>query len=90
MEYQNLEKNHQKTLKRFDNVENGINVLRLFFNGGYRTKRSVYILLVATDSKYLDDFYKNKFELLWNSRHHDATTIKDLYNVINKINDLKS
>ena len=90
MNYENLTKTNQKTLNRFHNVENGINVLRLFFDAGYRTKRSVYILLVATDSKYLDDFYKNDFDLLWISRQFKARTIADLYNVINKINDLKS
>ena len=89
MNYENLTKTNQKTLNRFHNVENGINVLRLFFDAGYRTKREVYILLVATDSKYLQDFYKNDFDLLWISRQFKASTIADLYNVINKINALK-
>ena len=88
MDYENLLINHKKTLTRFRNITDGVTVLRKFFDKGYRTKQSIYILLVANDSKYLNEYYKKKFELLWIGIQHDPDMIKDLYDLMDRINTL--
>jgi len=86
MDYENLLINHKKTLTRFENITNGVTVLRRFFDAGYRTKQSIYILLVAHNKKYLNEYYKKKFESLWIGIQHDPAIIKDLYDLMDRIN----
>lgn len=86
MNTNNLPINQQKAYQRFKNIGNTVNVFKLFFEIGYRTKQDVYIQLCIHHPVYNTPKYKSEFVLIWNCIKYDNNMVMDLNNVIDQIN----
>ena len=78
--------NQIKAVERFNMVQLALDVFRLFFELGYKTKRDVYLQLCIHYPEYSSKEYHNKFSVLWNFQKLDVELISALHSTIDKIN----
>ncbi len=81
-----LTKNQVKAVNRVENAQSIANILELFFELGYRSKKDVFTQLTIHFPKYDTTLFKKQFNLFWNFRSFDLKILRDLETVIDKIN----
>lgn len=86
MDLNNLSDHQLKTVNRFKMVREGVDILELFFELGFRNKRNVYMQLCVAYPKYNTPAWENHFNLFWGCRIMKKELMVDLQNTIDKIN----